>query len=106
MLEFAYSFLMRSEVMIPTAVFVATVIWFAKAKRKFGMRQLAGPFNARDMRTWPLWFVVVDTALFVVVFAAITAALGEDQYTYAIAGGAAAFLTFGLAPAILIKMRK
>ena len=102
--EFAYGFLMRSEVMIPAAVFVATVIWFAK--KKFGMRQPAEPFNARDMRTWPLWFVVVDTALFVVVFAAITAALGEGGYTYAIGGGVAALLTFGLSPAILTKIRK
>jgi hypothetical protein len=106
MLDFAYGFLMRSEEMIPAAVFVATVIWFARAKRKFAMRQSAEPFNVRDMRTWPLWFVVVDTTLFVAVFAAVTAALGEGGYTYAIGGGVAAFLTFGLAPAILTKMRK
>ena len=104
MLDFASSFLMRSDVMIPACIIVAAAIWFGK--RRFGVTRSAGPFNARDMRTWPLWFVVVDTALFVVVFAAITAALGEDEYTYAIAGGAAAFLTFGPAPAILAKIRK
>jgi hypothetical protein len=92
--------------MIPAAVLVATVIWLARAKRKFGMRQSAEPINVRDMRTWPLWFVVVDTTLFAMVFAAITAALGEGEYSYAIGGGVAALLTFGLAPAILTKMRK
>ncbi len=104
MLDSAYGFLTRSDVIVPVCIFVAGAIWFAK--RGFGATRSAEPFNARDIRTWPLWFVFVDALLFVVVFAAITAALGEDWYIYAIAAGVAAILTFGLAPAILTKMRK
>ena len=102
--DFFYGFLMRSEVMIPAAVIVAFAVRFWK--RGFEATRSTEPFNILDMRTWPLWFVFVDSVLFVAVFAAITTALGEGEYTYALAGGVAALLTFGVAPFILTRMRK
>ena len=104
MLDFAYGLLMRSDVMIPACISVAAAIWFGLSK--LGVMKPAGPFDARNMRTWPLSFAVIDAALFGVIFAAVSAALGEGEFSVAIAGGAAAFLTFGPAPAILAKIRK
>jgi hypothetical protein len=103
MLDFAYGYLLRSDVIVPAFISVAAIIWFAK--RQSRLTPPAEPFNARDMRTWPLWFVFADTLLFIAVLAAITAALGDDVYSYAIAGGVSVLLTFGLAPAILAKLR-
>ena len=102
--DFVYGFLMRSEVMFPAVIIVAFAFRFWK--RGFGATRSTEPFNVLDIRTWPLWFVFVDSLLFVAVFAAVTAALGEGAYTYALGGGVAALLTFGVAPFILPKIRK
>jgi hypothetical protein len=104
MLDFAYGFLARSAVMIPTIIIVTAVLWFGLSK--LGVMRPAGPFDAHNMRTWPLSFAVVEAALFGVIFAAVSAALGEGEFSVAIAGAIAAFLMCGPAPTILAKFRK
>ncbi len=104
MTDFAYGFLARVAVMIPTLVIVAAGFWYGLSK--LGVMRSAGPFNVRDLRTWPLSFALVEAALFGVIFAAVTAALGDSQYSAGVAGAVSALLTLGPVPVMLAKIRK
>ena len=104
MLDFAYGFLARSAVIIPILVAVSAGLWLAL--NKFGVMRSDAPFNASDMRTWPLAYAVGDAALFGLIFAAVSAALGEGQLSIVISAGAAALIALGPLPAMLAGLRK
>jgi hypothetical protein len=101
MLEIALGFLARSAVMIPVLVLVSAGVWLAL--RKLGWLKLDGPVDMRDMRTWPFSYVMVDAAIFGLVFAAIASVPGDNAYGSALGGFAAALVSFGIVPSLLAK---
>ena len=104
MLDFAYGFLARSAVMIPTLIAVSAGVWLVLTK--LGVMHSNAPFNASDMRTWPLAYTIGDAALFGLIFAAISAAIGDGQLSAAIGAGTVALITLGPVPAMLARFRK
>lgn len=103
MLDFASGFLARSAVMIPAILIVSAGLWMMM--KKLGVMHLDEPFNPSDMRTWPLSWALADGALFGLVFAAIAAALGDNEGTVAIGAGAASLITLGAVPALFVRSR-
>jgi hypothetical protein len=104
MLDFAYGFLARSAVIVPTLIAISAGLWLAL--HKLGVMRSNEPFNASDMRTWPLAYSVGDAALFGVIFAAISAAIGDGELSAAISAGVAALIALGPFPAMLARLRK
>ena len=96
MSDFAYQVLIRLAVMLPTILIVATLVWVLS--RKFGAVAPDAPLDPKNMRTWPLSFVLADAALFAVIFAFVAAWMGEGDWSAAIAGGVAAIVAIGLGP--------
>ncbi|WP_041321176.1 hypothetical protein [Hyphomicrobium denitrificans] len=104
MLDFAHGFLMRSAVMVPALMIVSIGAW--SALRKLQMMRLDEPFDAADMRTWPLAYAMADAAIFGLVFSAIVSALGDGQLTAAVGGGGAALVAIGAVPLLIAKWRR
>ena len=102
--EFMVGFLARIAVMIPVLLIVSGGTWLLL--QKLGIMRPDAPFSGQDMRTWPLRYAVAEAALFAVIFAAVSAALGESEFSAAIAGGAAALIAIGGAPILLPKILK
>ena len=94
--DLAYQFLIRLAVMLPTILIVASLLWLLL--RKFGVVASGAPLEPRNMRTWPLSFVLADAALFAVIFAFVVVWIGEGEWSAAIAGGVAALIAIGLGP--------
>lgn len=104
MLEFAHGFLMRSAVMVPTIMIVSIGAW--TILHKLEMMRLDEPFDAGDMRTWPLVYAIGDAAIFGLVFAAIVSLLGDGQLAVAAGGGGAAFIAIGAVPFMIAKWKR
>ena len=96
MLDYLYEFAIRAAVMLPVIVVMAALAWVAL--KRFGAMTPGAPFNAADMRTWPLGFALTDAAIFGIVFAGIAAWMGEGEWTGAVGAGVAALVAIGLAP--------
>ena len=94
--DLAYQFLIRLAVMLPTILIVASLLWFLV--RKFGAVAAGAPLDPRNMRTWPLSFMLADMALFAVIFAFVAAWMGESDWSSTVAGGVAALIAVGLGP--------
>lgn len=94
--DLAYQFLIRLSVMLPTVLITAALIW--ALFRRFGGAAVPTALNPRDMRSWPLGYVLADAAAFAVVFALVVVGLGEGEWSPAIAGGIAAVIAVGLGP--------
>jgi lysylphosphatidylglycerol synthetase-like protein (DUF2156 family) len=97
--DFAYQVLIRLAVILPTILITAALVWVLF--RKFGAMTPATPLNPRDMRSWPLGYVLADSALFAVIFAVVVVWIGEGEWSAAIAGGVAAMIAIGLGPPIV-----
>jgi hypothetical protein len=104
MLNFALGFLARSAVMIPAILIVSAGLW--TTMKKLAIMHLEEPFNPSDMRTWPLSCALADGVLFGLVFAAMAAALGNNESSIAIAAGAASLIALGVVPALFVGSRK
>lgn len=104
MLDFAHGFLMRSAVMVPVLLVASIGAW--TILRKLQMMRLDDPFDAADMRTWPLAYAMADAAIFGLVFSAIVAALGDGQLTAAAGGGGAALVAIGVVPLLIAKWKR
>jgi 4-hydroxybenzoate polyprenyltransferase len=104
MLDFAWGFAARAAVMIPTILLVSALCWWVAQKFGYAMRDV--PFDVRNMRTWPLRFAMGEAAVFGAVFAATSAALGDNAMANGLSGGAAALVTLGLVPLLFPKFRK
>ena len=102
--DFAYQVLIRLAVMLPTILITATLVWFLF--RKFGAVTPAAPLNPRDMRSWPLRYVLADLALFAVVFALVVVWIGEGEWSAAIAGGVAAMIAIGFGPPLVARFTR
>ncbi len=94
--DFAYQVLIRLAVMLPTILIVASLVWILL--RKFSVVAPGTPLDPKNMRTWPLSFVLADAALFAVIFALVAAWMGEGDWSAAVAGGVAALIAIGLGP--------
>jgi hypothetical protein len=94
--DLAYQFLIRLAVMLPTILIVASLLWLLL--RKYGVVAPGAPLEPRNMRTWPLSFVLADAALFAVIFDFVAAWMGEGDWTAGVAGGVAALIAIGLGP--------
>jgi len=94
--DFAYQFLIRLAVMLPTILIVAALVW--ALLRQFGVVAPGTPLNPTNLRTWPLSFVLADAALFALVFAFVAAWMGEGNWSAGVAGGVAALIAIGLGP--------
>jgi hypothetical protein len=57
-------------------------------------------------RTWPLWFVFVDAALFPLTFAFVTDWMGEGEWNAAVAGGVSAVVAIGLGPVLVARFAR
>jgi hypothetical protein len=104
MLDFLWGFLLRSAAMIPAILLTSAAMWLVL--RKLGVMRLQEPFDAGDMRTWPLSYAAAEGFLFAVVFAAIAAALGDSKFSVSVGAGVAALVALGVAPVLLVKFRK
>jgi hypothetical protein len=97
--DFLYQIAIRLAVMIPAIMITAALLWYAA--KKFGRMRVGGPIDPRDMRTWSLQFALADSALFALTFAIVIVAMGESEWSAAIAGGASAIIAIGLGPRLL-----
>ena len=104
MLDFATGFLARGAVMLPTILLMTVGVWLAM--KKLGYLRLDHPFNASDMRTWPLSYAAIEATVFGLVFAALAAAFGDSEFSIAIAAGTAALAATGGVPALTSFLRK
>jgi hypothetical protein len=104
MLDFAWGFLARGAVMIPTAILTSAALWWLA--HKYGYAKSGVGFEARDIRTWPFRFAMGEAAIFGVIIAATTAALGDGALANGISGGAAALITLGIIPALMPSLKK
>jgi hypothetical protein len=104
MFQFIYGFLARSAVMLPVIVVFSAGIWLLL--NRLGVMRSNEPFNAADLRTWPLSYALADAVLFASLFAAINAALGDSELSVATAAGAAAAIALGPVPALLARKQK
>jgi hypothetical protein len=72
--------------------------------RQLGVVKSGVAFSAADMRTWPLSFVLIDAAIFALIFAVISASMGEGRYSAAVAGGISALVAMGFAPRLASRV--
>jgi hypothetical protein len=98
--DILYQVAIRLFVMAPALMLVAALLWYAT--RKLGIIGADTPLNARDLRTWPLIFILIDAALFAVAYAVVMALMGDGEWSAALGGGIAAFIAVGLGP-LLVK---
>jgi len=98
--DILYQVAIRLFVMAPALMLVAALLWYAT--RKLGIIGADTPLNARDLRTWPLTFILIDAALFAVAYAIVMVLMGDGEWSAAIGGGIAAFVAVGLGP-LLVK---
>lgn len=104
MLDIVQGFLVRSSVIVPVLMIGSIGAWIIL--RKLHMMRLDEPFDAADMRTWPLAYAMADAAIFALVFSAIVAALGDGQLNAALAGGGGALVALGAVPLLTAKCRR
>lgn len=102
MAEFLIQFASRLAVMVPVILLVAWLAWITLTR--LGYATPGAPFNAADMRTWPLRFALVDAAIFATVFAAVSAALAGNELSAGVAGGVSALVAIGLVPWLAARM--
>lgn len=104
MLDVVHAFLVRSAVIVPVVMIASFGAWIIL--RNLQLMRLDDPFDAADMRTWPLACAMADAAVFGVVFSAIVAALGDGQLTAALGGGGGALVALGAVPLLLAKWKR
>jgi len=104
MLDVVHGFVVRSAVIVPLLMLGSIGAWIIL--RKLRMMRLDEPFDAADMRTWPLAYAMADAAVFALVFSAIVAALGDGQLNVALAGGGGALVALGAVPLLVAKCRR
>lgn len=98
--DFIYEFAIRFAVMLPALVLLAALTW--SVLEQFGFL-INGAFNAADMRTWPLGFIIADAVLFAAILAAAYVAFGDNPLSAGVAGGLAALIGFGLMPRLAAR---
>lgn len=104
MLDIVHGFLVRSSVIVPVLMIGSIGAWIIL--RKLHMMRLDEPFDAADMRTWPLAYAMADAAVFALVFSAIVAALGDGQLNAALASGGGALVALGAVPLLIAKLKR
>jgi hypothetical protein len=102
--DFAFGFLIRSAVLVPTLIIVFAGTWLVLNNRGGLRRDL--PFNSSDMRTWPLSFATFEATIYGAIFAAIVSALGDGAISIAVAAAAASLIAIGAVPSLLSFRRK
>ena len=75
--DFAYQVLIRLAVMLPAVMIASALVWVAL--KKFGVLSTGAPLDPRDMRTWPLSYVLADAAFFALIFAVVAAWMGDGD---------------------------
>lgn len=104
MSDFIYQVAIRVAVMAPTLMITAAVLWYAF--RYFGAAGTGAPLKPSDMRTWPLKLVLANAALFALAYAVVMVIMGESTLSAAVAGGTAAFVSIGVAPIFVARLRR
>jgi len=104
MLDVIHGFLLQSAVIVPALMLLSIGAWVIL--RKLRLMRLDEPFDAADMRTWPLAYAMADAAVFALVFSAIVATLGDGQLNVALAGGGGALVALGAVPLLTAKCRR
>jgi hydrogenase/urease accessory protein HupE len=95
--DFLFQLSIRVAVMVPVVMIAAAALWYGV--KAFGAAR--SPFNARDMRSWPLRFALADAALFGATFALVAVLLGDSEWTSIVGGGVSALVAIGLGPILL-----
>ena len=73
--DFLAEFLLRLGVMLLVILIVVAAIWFA-LKTRGGVKQ-GVPIDPADMRTWSLGFALADAAVFALIYALVSAWIGQ-----------------------------
>ena len=102
--DILYQVAIRLLVMAPALMLVAALLWYAT--RKLGIVGTDTPLNARDLRTWPLTFILIDAALFALAYAIVMALLGDGEWSAAMGGGIAAIVAVGLGPLLVARFAR
>jgi hypothetical protein len=104
MSDILYQVAIRLLVMAPVLMLAAALLWYAS--RKFGVVSANAPLNIRDLRTWPLSFILIDAALFALAYAIVMALMGDGEWSAAIGGGIAAIVAVGLGPLVVKRFAR
>lgn len=96
MAGFVSTFLASLSIVLPTILLIYAAAWLILAR--LGRLRTDRPWNAADLRTWKLPYVMAEGTIFAVAFAAAMAAVGETSAAEALAGGFASILMLGLGP--------
>jgi hypothetical protein len=99
--DFLAQFLLRLGVMLPVILLVVASIWLLLNKR--GVVKQGVPVDPADMRTWSLGFALADAAVFALIYALVSAWIGEGDSSAAVAGGASAVIALGVFPRLAAR---
>jgi hydrogenase/urease accessory protein HupE len=99
--DFLAEFLLRLGVMLPVILIVVAAIWFA-LKTRGGVKQ-GVPIDPADMRTWSLGFALADAAVFALIYALVSAWIGQGDWSAAVAGGVSAVVALGVFPRLAAR---
>jgi hypothetical protein len=102
--DFLVQVLMRLGVMLPVILIVVGSIWFVLKKR--GVVKSGVPVDAADMRTWPLGFALADAAVFALIYAVVSAWMGQGDWSAGVAGGISAIVAIGIFPRLAARFAR
>jgi hypothetical protein len=101
MLDFLAQFLLRLCVMLPVILIVVATIWLVLRRR--GVVREGAPIDVSDMRTWSLRFALTDAAVFALIYALVSAWMGEGDWSAGVAGGISAMVAIGVFPRLAAR---
>ncbi len=104
MVDFLVQVGSRLAVMLPIGLLTVALAWYLF--KKGGFIKAGAPFNAGDMRTWPLRFALIDGAIFALILAMVLASIPDSPYASAVAGGVAALFSMAIAPTLAARILK
>jgi len=94
-------FLLRLGVMLPVILLVVASIWLLLKRR--GVVKQGVPVDPADMRTWSLGFALADAAVFALIYALVSAWIGQGDWSAAVAGGTSAVVALGVFPRLAAR---
>ena len=104
MSDIAPTILIRVSAVMAILVVLAASAWIILKKR--GYLRLDQPFNAADLKTWPLSLVVLDAAIYGAIFVGFQAAFGDNLVVVAIAAAVATVIGLSVVPKLMARIRK
>jgi hypothetical protein len=103
MAEIALGLFIRAAMLMTILVILTASAW--AALKKLGLMRLDRPFDAADLRTWPLAFATLDAMIYGAIFALIQTTLSNSPLAIAVAAASATLVAMRAVPALASRYR-